>query len=299
MHHSKCLCGLWTRQEQYLRGRRFILQQRYPQALGLVVLSIWAANPLQNFVLFRRSFEATGVEHLLHITAHGVPMRMKNAGANATKLLCAYKLWINGMPVSAGPGRPTGQGSTIQLPAQLYDSVNITSLLRVGEENVIAIQAWYWTNEQEQLHIPSTITIQDDHGDRGGVMAVVMAGAKIVAATGTLIGWPTTAELALLKVCHPLAVSGAANTLHLIEACEFCVITGGRFQLMHEHWNMSVMPLKWQLPTLVSLPSGHTHQRAFSRLARGARAIAVDHRQRYVPLHPVASAAFVVNLSGC
>ena len=48
---------------------------------------VWAANQLQKFVLFRRSFEANGDEHLLHITAHGVPMRMNHAGANATKLL--------------------------------------------------------------------------------------------------------------------------------------------------------------------------------------------------------------------
>jgi hypothetical protein len=66
---------------------------------------IWASNPLQQFVLFRRAFELPSTnkpmpEHLLHITAHPVPTRILNAGANATKLLCSYKLWINGAPVA-------------------------------------------------------------------------------------------------------------------------------------------------------------------------------------------------------
>ena len=252
---------------------------------------IWAANPLQNFVLFRRSFEATDDEHLLHITAHGVPMRKMNAGANATKLLCAYKLWINGMPISAGPGRPTGRGSTIQEPAQLYDSVNITSLLRVGEENVIAIQSWYWTNEQEQLEVPSTIAIQNDHGDRGGVMAVVMAGTKVVAATGDS-SWLAydRGDEALLKALPPPGCKQCCkNSASDPEAfCDFCVITGGRFQLMHEHWNMSTMPFKWQLPGFKAIASewSSPSERAmgFPRLApKGSRAIAlVDHTPKAI-----------------
>lgn len=106
---------------------------------------IWAKNASQNFVLFRRTFaaRAVGAEHLLHITAHGVPNRKPGGGANATKLLCSYKLWVNGVSVAVGPGRPTGVNSTLQIPALLYDTVNVTALLRHGEDNVIAVQAWY------------------------------------------------------------------------------------------------------------------------------------------------------------
>ena len=57
---------------------------------------IWTKNATQNYVLLRRSFAlaptAVGEEHLVSITAHGVPVRMPHAGENATKLLCAYKL---------------------------------------------------------------------------------------------------------------------------------------------------------------------------------------------------------------
>lgn len=252
---------------------------------------IWAANPLQNFVLFRRSFEATGDEHLLHITAHGVPMRIKNGGSNATKLLCAYKLWVNGLPVSAGPGRPTGRGSTIQDPAQLYDSVNVTSLLRVGEENVIAIQSWYWTNEQEQAEIPSTIAVQGDDGDRGGVMAVLMSGSKVVAATGDS-NWLAydRGDDALLKAAPPPGCKQCCkkSALDPEAACRYCKITGGRFQLMHEHWNMSAMPFKWQLPgfkpTRSEWSTPKRRAMGFPRLApKGARAIAlVDHTPKAI-----------------
>lgn len=247
---------------------------------------VWAKDPMQNFVLFRRSFEATGEEHLLHITAHGVPMRKKNAGANATKLLCAYKLWINGLPVSAGPGRPTGQGSTIQVPALLYDTVNVTSMLRVGEENVIAVQSWYWTNEQEQAEVPGTVAVQGDHGDRGGVLAVITARDRVVAATGDP-HWRaySRGDAALLRAAPP---PGCKQCCHQSASdpeayCEFCTITGGRFQLMHEHWNASALPMHWQLPGFVphntvdwAVPQPTATP--FPRLApKGARAIALVH----------------------
>ena len=250
---------------------------------------VWAADPLQNFVLFRRSFEATGEEHLLHITAHGVPMRRKNAGANATKLLGAYKLWINGLPVSAGPGRPTGHGSTIQAPAQLYDTVNVTSLLREGEENVIAIASWYWTNEQEAAAVgPATITVQGDQGDRGGVMALMMtARGKVVAATGDS-HWRAYSrgdEALLPAVPPPGCKQCCPHTAADPEAsCEFCTITGGRFQLMHEHWNASALPPShWRLPGFAPRRSADwaVPQPTATRLPRlvpkGARAIALVH----------------------
>lgn len=107
-------------------------------------------------MLLRRSFTtASEGEHLLHVTAQGVPNRMPGAGANATKLLCSYKLWVNGVSVSAGPGRPTGANSTIQSPALLYDTVNVTSLLRFGgkQENVIAVEAFYWNEAQEKAEV--------------------------------------------------------------------------------------------------------------------------------------------------
>ena len=72
---------------------------------------------------FRRAFTLPKIQqqqrkYLLHITAHPAPTRLKavfGTGANATKLLCSYKLWINGVPVAAGPGESTDANSTAYL----------------------------------------------------------------------------------------------------------------------------------------------------------------------------------------
>lgn len=222
-------------------------------------VAVWAANATQNFVLFRRPFTAatlaTGAvqEHLLTITAHGVPNRMRKAGANASKLLGAYKLWVNGMPVSAGPGRPTGTNSTIQEPALLYDTVNVTALLRGnGDENVIAIQSFYWNNGQEINVLPDTLQISDDENDYGGIMVLLRSGnigdaGSIVAATGDT-DWLAYdfGDRALLKSAEPPGCQLCCKSKK--DTCEFCTITGGRFQLMHERWNVSALPSGWMLP---------------------------------------------------
>ena len=237
---------------------------------------VWAANATQNFVLFRRSFQCQAGEHLLHITAHGVPMRKKGGGANATKLLGAYKLWVNGMPVATGPGRPTGEGSTIQLPAQLYDTVNVTDLLRPGEENVVAVQSFYWNNEQEHAEVPSTtVKIVGDEGDRGGVQVLLRAGADVVAATGDgkWLAYDEGDRLLLRGLAPP--------GCQYCQSSEFCIITGGRFQLMHERWNVSALPTGWMLPGFAPRASAWSapHSRAggaFPHLApKRARAIAL------------------------
>lgn len=74
-------------------------------------------------------------------------------GSLASKLLGAYKLWVNGVPVGSGPGRPTGANSTRDDPALLYDSYAVGSLLRPGADNVVAIEAFYWTAAQESVEV--------------------------------------------------------------------------------------------------------------------------------------------------
>jgi hypothetical protein len=84
---------------------------------------------------------------------------------------------VNGVPLSAGPGRPIGDGSTIQAPALLYDTLNVTSLLRWGgAENVIAVESFYWDERQEKAQLPrSTVHVgpEPDPGDRGGVLVLL------------------------------------------------------------------------------------------------------------------------------
>ena len=281
---------------------------------------VWAANATQNFVLLRRSFTASRGEHLLHITAHGVPNRKPVAGENATKLLCAYKLWVNGISVSAGPGRPTGDGSTIQEPALLYDTVNVTDLLRFGskEENVIAVESFYWNEEQERSVFPSTVHVgpQPDNGDLGGVLVLLRAtqsgGSEFglnVAATGDS-GWQsfTRGDEALLHPSLPASSGCQAQCPHgdHEKICSKCIIVGGRYQLMHEHFDMAVIPHGWRLPGFVpgsgtgqdgtkkasewSAPSRRAGG-AFPRLAtKHARAIAlVQHQPVVYPIGERAS----------
>jgi hypothetical protein len=211
--------------------------------MGSVAVPVWSRNATQNFVLFRRTFKAsTAGEHLLHITAKSVPNRMSGGGANASKLLCAYKLWLNGVSIAVGPGRPTGNGSTIQHPALLYDTVNITSLLRRdGASNALAVEAFYWTNMQEKQYIKSTMAIDGDHDDMGGIMLLVRATqagptAQAVVATGDDGDWlsfdrgdealspydPRQGSDFCQRMCHH---AKKGNT------CHFCLASGGRFQV--------------------------------------------------------------------
>jgi hypothetical protein len=210
--------------------------------MGSVAVPVWSRNATQNFVLFRRTFKASAGEHLLHITAKSVPNRMHGGGANASKLLCAYKLWLNGVSIAVGPGRPTGNGSTIQRPALLYDTVNITSLLRRGgTSNALAVEAFYWTNIQEKQYIPTTLAIDGDHDDLGGIMLLVRATQagpteQTVVATGddgdwlsfdrgdeALSPYDPRQESTFCQAMCPHAKKGAT--------CNFCLASGGRFQV--------------------------------------------------------------------
>ena len=227
---------------------------------------VWGARSTQKFVILRASgFEVRpNREYLLHITAHAVPMRKKMSGANASKLLGAYALWVNGVPVATGPGRPTGINSTIQDPAQLYDTLNITRLLRPGESNVLAVQGFYWNNEQEYTELPVyTEVIEGDQNDAGGIMVLLRSGSEVVTATGVRQQqqhWLSydDADSALLPAVPPPGCQACCNRHNpdnnenkppKKQSCEFCKVTGGRFQLMHERWNMSALPAGWRLPT--------------------------------------------------
>ena len=93
---------------------------------------------------------------MLHVSAQPIPNRVggpRHGGSLASKLLCAYKVWVNGVPVGAGPGRPTGVNSTRENPALLYDSFDVSALLRPGSENVVAVESFYWTAAQESFQV--------------------------------------------------------------------------------------------------------------------------------------------------
>jgi hypothetical protein len=91
--------------------------------------AVWAANASQQVVLLRGSFfnvsgsssvigggGGGGVDghgsssppYVLHVAAKPVPSRLWNhkshGGNNASKLLGAFKVYVNGVPVAMGPG---------------------------------------------------------------------------------------------------------------------------------------------------------------------------------------------------
>ena len=119
----------------------------------------------QQLVLLRRPFlfrprgpAGRRRDAVLHITAQPIPNRLggpRHGGSLASKLLCAYKAWVNGVPLGVGPGRPTGANSTREDPALLFDSVDVSAYLHrdAGRENVLAVESFYWTAAQEARQV--------------------------------------------------------------------------------------------------------------------------------------------------
>jgi hypothetical protein len=127
-----------------------------------------------------------------------------------------------------GPGGPTGDNSTIQNLALLYDTVNVTDLLRDGAENLIAIQSFYWNNAQEKrgtgLCPAATIGVEGDTQDMGGMQALLRSGSNVVAATGPFPGCGHKGGIAKQSWNYSGDQVNPSN---------------GRYHLNHEHWNMS------------------------------------------------------------
>jgi alpha-L-rhamnosidase len=213
-------------------------------------LPIWSSNATAQFVLLRRPFRLPSSssvlkQAVLHISAQPVPNRLagpRHGGSLASKLLCAYKLWVNGVPVGAGPGRPTGDNSTREHPALLYDSFEIGGLLRLGTENVVAVEAFYWTAAQESVQVgcppgesafckdgSSTDLDPSNPRDKGGVLAWLSAAA--LAPTPLLRtgddGWRVyTQGDSALTVNHG--------------------VTNGQYHQPHEFYDMRFYPNGWR-----------------------------------------------------
>ena len=140
-----------------------VVASQLPPKLGEAV-PVWSANATAQFVLLRRPFrfpardKASTVASILHITAQPIPNRLagpRHGGSLASKLLCAYKVWINDIPIGVGPGRPTGMNSTRESPALLFDSFNVSAYLHKNSsrQNILAIESFYWTAEQEAFQV--------------------------------------------------------------------------------------------------------------------------------------------------
>lgn len=205
---------------------------------------IWAANSTAQFVLLRRPFQQLPgrEQHVLHITAQPIPNRLagpRHGGSLASKLLCAYKVWVNGMPLGVGPGRPTGANSTREFPALLFDSFNVSTFLHrnASQENILAIESFYWTAEQESVQVGcppgesafchdgrSTDLDPSNPRDTGGVLAWLDdgAGGAPLLKTGDA-GWSVW--------------GGGDRALSVNHG-----VTNGQYHQPHEFYNMQHYP---------------------------------------------------------
>lgn len=147
---------------------------------------MWAPNRSAEFVMLRREVHELAMpwqqQVFLGISAKPSPDWHYPHSRNTSHLLCAYKLWVNGVPLGAGPGRVVGNaiehnysGGGYQLlrPPIPIDTYNLTSLAKAGKGVTIAIEAYYRSCSAVSGQNCSLVDADDD---RGGVVTVLHDG---------------------------------------------------------------------------------------------------------------------------
>lgn len=125
---------------------------------------IWHPNASAQFVLLRKSVArlAVGQQAFLAISARPTLDRYVPHGSNSSHLLCAYKLWIDGVPLGVGPGRKVGGAMNV-------DTYNITALLGPQANRttraIVAVESYF-----------NSIGL-DGVDDGGGVVALLHDGS--------------------------------------------------------------------------------------------------------------------------
>lgn len=122
---------------------------------------VWHSNSSAAYVLLRRTLSRPqpSASSFLTISARPTLNTIEKHGVNTSSLLCAYKLWLDGVPLGVGPGRRIG-GSVNA------DTYNLTDLLLAAtvDAPVLSIESFYGAVA----------------GEPGGVLAVVHDGAGTV-----------------------------------------------------------------------------------------------------------------------
>jgi alpha-L-rhamnosidase len=169
----------------------------------------------------------------------------------------------------------------------LYDTLNVTTYLRFREqENVIAIEAWYWNEEEERSLVPSTVPCETPDAwaqysncstDSGGVALVLRSALRTVLTTTDEGTW-------LTYVHGDMAFS---PVIFSSIPFRFSYQAGGEYNLPHEHWNMHHYPSGWRLP-------GYTpHPANWSAAVRSVRFTTLESKAiRAIALVPHTPARF-------
>ncbi len=142
---------------------------------------MWHSDPTAQFVLFRRVLaippppptttpgqaSSAAEPTFLSLTAKPVPNLLLSHGNNSSKLLCAYKLWVDGQPLGTGPGRKIG-GSVLVDTYNLTAAVaRVSSRSPTGGALVVAVETYYLAANAS------------DADDTGGVLAVLHDGRQL------------------------------------------------------------------------------------------------------------------------
>ena len=135
-----------------------------------------------HFVYFRSPefVLKSDLTHVLYITARQSPHVKTGNGNDQGKLLCSFKLFINGQVATVGPGHNLAQPDQIDSDTQVVRSINITSLLRPAPmKNVVAVAAFFNATAQpsEIPRVQALLCLSEDG-------AVCVTDSPIVVATG-------------------------------------------------------------------------------------------------------------------
>ena len=227
---------------------------RIPSADLSAVRPLWAAPPPPatlaaaapaapaRFAMLRGAFDCSWAgSTFLALSAKPAPnWKADPPRGNASKLLGAYKAWLNGVPLGVGPGRTYAQGVGV-------DVYNVTTLLRCearddSRSNVLAVQAFY-----QPLGWPGPPNNTDD---AGGVWAALFDGG----ATSSLRFSTGPAHLKQWSAFHD---ADAAFGIGGAPGCTKKMCAGDvaqRYFQPAENIDMARYPDGWQQPQRGSRP---------------------------------------------
>ena len=134
---------------------------------GLAAQYVFFRSPL--FVLPQP--RSTLSKALLYITAQQSP-NIDGQGGTQSKLLCAYKLHVNGVPITAGP--------RLNVPStmQTADTIDILSLLHDTTSNVLGISSYFnpsW-NKMTDPSRPKLLSRLQVTDQRGAIVLNISTG---------------------------------------------------------------------------------------------------------------------------
>eukprot|EP00039_Didymoeca_costata_P025154 m.12523 g.12523 ORF g.12523 m.12523 type:complete len:996 (-) comp4664_c0_seq1:95-3082(-) len=130
-------------------------------------MPFWDTNSSAQFVMMTKELKLSqNTQYHLFIAAN--PTSQPARFHNSSKLLCSYKLWINGQPISAGPGRNVGG----------HVNVDYYPLTVSGDSTLLAVELYYLQK------------MTDVHDDFGGLVVYVLDGHGNVVSDGPS-GWYT------------------------------------------------------------------------------------------------------------